>query len=216
MNLKTVISLLLILLGTVAQAQEQDIEKIEIDVSAQANLYFKEVRDTSLVPGGAGIPPIVIDIRGVKMISFEGAEGLVTCFGERENTMFGPDGGAYGEHTDVHELGAISGIKHKSKVMFLCGVILSDFSSLDPPFPAKDYTDKEDYEELYPSFNQPFFIGDGKNKDGTIQRIQVREDATTMYIGFADCLAGPPRNYSNNEGNIKITVVLYRSGMGRN
>ncbi|MCB9044591.1 MAG: hypothetical protein H6550_00495 [Chitinophagales bacterium] len=204
------ISLFMLLSIPDVKAQEE-LEKIDIEVSAQANLYFSQVRDTSIIPGGAGIPPVVIDIRGVKMITFENAEGTVTCFNEREGTYFGADGGAYGEKTDVQELGGLSGIKHNKKVMFLTGVIISDYSLLEPPFPAIDYTEKENYEELYPSFDQPFFIGDGKNKDGATQRILVRREATTLIVGFADCLIGPARNYRNNDGTIKITVVLHRT-----
>lgn len=217
MRLTTYITFCLLLPALISSAQpEEDIERIDIEIDAQANLYYNEILDTSMVIGGAGIPPVVIDIRGVKMIGFEHAEGLVSCFGEHDSTYFGADGGAYGAMTDVHERGAISGIKHKKKTMFVTGVIFSDYSRLEPPLPAEDYTEKENYEELRPLFDRPFFIGDGKTDKGTDQRITVRRDATELYIGFADCLVGPASNYNNNRGKIKMTVVLFRGGMGRN
>lgn len=210
------ITLLVAMLAAIpAPAQDEEIQRIPIEISAQANLYFYEITDTSTVRGGAGIPPVEIDIRGVKMISFEDAEGTVSCFGDFDSTYFGADGGAYGQKTDVGERGALSGIQHKKKVMFVTGVMISEYSRLDPPYPADDYTERENYEELYPPFNQAFFIGDGKNAKGVQQRILVRGDATTLYIGFADCLQGPASNYRDNKGTIKMTVVLYRTGKGR-
>lgn len=204
-----------VLAATPALAQDEEIQRIPIEISAQANLYFHEIMDTSMVPGGAGVLPIEIDIRGVKMIGFEDVEGTVSCFGDYDSTYFGADGGAFGQKTDVTERGALSGIQHSKKVMFVTGVMISEYSRLDPPCPADDYTERENYEELYPPFNQVFFVGDGKNAKGVRQRILVRDDATTLYIGFADCLQGPASNYRDNKGTIKMTVVLYRTGKGR-
>ncbi len=210
------ITMLVAMLATTpALGQDEEIQRIPIEISAQANLYFHEIMDTSIVRGGAGVPPLEIDIRGVKMITFEDAEGTVSCFGDFDSTYFGADGGAYGQKTDIAERGALSGIKHNKKVMFVTGVIISEYSRLDPPYPADDYTEREKYEELYPPFNQAFFVGDGKNAKGAVQRILVRDEATTLYIGFADCLQGPAANYRDNKGTIKMTVVLYRSGKGR-
>lgn len=207
--------LAVILVATPALAQNEEIQRIPIEIPAQANLYFHEIPDTSMVRGGAGVLPVEIDIRGVKMISFEDVEGTVSCFGDYDSTYFGADGGAYGQRTDVAERGALSGIQHKKKVMFVTGVMISEYSRLDPPYPADDYTERENYDELYPPLNQAFFIGDGVNNKGSRQRILVRDEATTLYIGFADCLLGPASNYRDNKGTIKMTVVLYRTGKGR-
>ena len=216
MNPKTFLSALTLLWCATAFAQRDEIERITIEVPAKANLYFHEIVDTSKVRGGAGIPPVAIDIKGVKMIAFEDVEGLVSCFGEYDTTYHGPDGGEYGAKTDVHQMNALSGIKHDKKVMFLSGVLLSDYSYTILPNEADDYTYIENYEEKRPSFNQVFFIGDGKNDRGIQQKIHTSSDATLLYLGFADCLVGPPQNYSNNEGSIKLTVVLYRGNKGRN
>lgn len=216
MDLKTILSLIFISLSTAVNAQPKDVEKIPVEISGMANLYFGEVMDTGKVRGGAGIPPVEIDLRGVKMISFEKAEGKVSCFGEYDSTFYGADGGAYGQKTAISDYGSFSGITHEKKVMFVAGVIVSDYSRLELPLPADDFTDTENWQEFRPSFDQPFFIGDGKTKAGATQTWRVPADATKLYLGFADCLSGPPSNYSNNGGVIKITVVLYRSDMGRN
>jgi hypothetical protein len=210
--------LLIALLYTVpAFAQQKDIEKIPIEVSAKANLYFHEVRDTSIVPGGAGIPPVAIDIRGVKMVTFEDAQGLVTWFEhEGDSAYCDADGSTLG-NTDIGETGPIAGITHKKKIMFLTGVMVSEYSGLEEPFPKMDFTEKEYDTEFDLPFNQTFFIGDGKGKGGATQRFMVRPDATVMYIGFADCFTnGPSRNYRDNKGSIKITVVLHRKAEVRN
>lgn len=197
-------------------AQDSSIKRIEVNISAQANIYFHEIVDTSKVICGAGIPPIEIDITGVTMIAFEDADGQVSCFGEYDSTYFGPDGGAYGAQTKVTARGAISGITHLKRTMFVTGVILSEFSSLEPPLPAEDFTGKEHYKDFRPQFNLPFFIGDGKTDKGINQRILPWKDATVLYLGFADALAGPAQNYCDNKGTIKMTVVLYYSDIGRN
>lgn len=216
MKVQLFFSCLMMVVCTTIYAQPKEVEKITVEIPAQSNVYFHEIPDTSKVRGGAGIPPVAIDVRGVKMISFENAEGLVSCFGEYDSTYFGADGGAFGKKTDIADCGSYSGIKHDKKVMFLTGVMISDYSGLELPLPADDFTNTENKLESFPAFGQTFFIGDGKTADGATQRWLVSKDATTLYLGFADCLSGPPSNYRNNAGTIKITVILYRSDMGRN
>lgn len=214
--MKRLTLLLLCLFCTVAAlAQKDSVVRIPIEVSAQANIYYSEITDTSTVRGGAGIAAIEIDVRGVRMVTFEKAEGKVTAFGEYDSTYFGADGGKYGAKTAVSSYGSFAGISHGTKVMFLAGVLVSEHSRLDLPPDDADYSINDSWVEYVPSFGQPFFIGDGKTKEGATQRWHISKDATVMYIGFADCLSGPPSNYSNNAGSIKVTVILHYADKGK-
>lgn len=198
---------------TAFSQEKEGIVKEDIEVSAQANVYFHEIMDTSMVPGGAGIPPIAIDVRGADYVTFDNVSGEVSCFGERDSTFYGADGGEYGESTSVYpgEYIPLSGINHKTKVMFLTGVFVSAYSGLDPQLPAIDFTEEEEFysDKYIPAQNQVVYIGDGRKEDGTPQLLGVPTGAETLYIGFADCLRGKPSNYSNNAGSIKITVVKH-------
>lgn len=218
MYLKPAIFLLLLPGYVFAQ---KGVEKETIEVSALANVYFHEIRDTSMVPGGAGIPPIAIDVRGFEMITFEGAEGEVSAYKDRDSTYFGADGGFYGEKTSVAfgtGFVALSGIVHREKVMFLVGAFQSELSRIYEPPRTIDFTNKEnyDYRSYCPALNQVFYIGDGIREDGAKQLLIVPRDAEVLYIGFADCLSGPPRHYNDNGGSIKITVVKHPKAEVRN
>lgn len=213
MYLKSIVTLLFFVPLTVFSQENKSIVKEDIEVSALANVYFHEIRDTSMVRGGAGIPPIAIDVKGVEYITFENASGKVSCFKDEDSTYFGADGGSYGEHTGVmpERFCPLSGIEHKKKVMFLTGVFTSQFSGLDPQLPAIDFTEAEGfYSERYiPAQNQVIFIGDGIKEDGTPQVLGVPTGAEVLFIGFADCLHGTPSNYNDNGGSIKITVLKH-------
>lgn len=198
-----------------ALAQKDSVRKIPFEVSAKANVYFGEIADTSKVVRGAGIPPVEIDVRGVKLIFFEKMEGSVSFYGE-DSTYFGADGGNCVVYTGVEACGSFSGIVHTKIATFLTGVIVSDYSRLELPLEAEDFTGKENRIQYVPSFDQPFFIGDGKNDDGAVQRWYIPADATVLYLGFADAAYGPPGHYCDNDGSLKGTIVLHYSDKGRN
>ncbi len=198
-----------------AIAQKDSLVKIPFEVSAKANVYFGEIADTSKIVRGAGIPPVEIDIRGVKLVTFEGVEGLVSFYG-LDSTYFNADGGHCTVYTGVAACGSFSGINHAKIATFLTGVIVSDYSRMELPPDAIDFTDMEHRIEYVPSFDQPFFIGDGKNKTGAVQRWHIPKDATILYLGFADAAYGPPGHYCDNDGSVKGTIVLHYTDKGRN
>ena len=212
MNLNAIfLSLLFALpLSTTAQTEPPPtgIKRIPIELSGKANIYFGEIIDTSRVRGGAGIPPVEIDVRGVKSITFEDADGIVSCIRDREGTYWGADGGEYGPKTEIWVCGAFSGILHDTRVMFVTGVMVSEYSRVEPPPEEQNFTGMENWAEYMSAFDRPFYIGDGKDDKGKTQTLYVPRDATTLILGFADCLAGPPSNYGDNDGTITITVVL--------
>lgn len=198
-----------------ATAQKDSLVKIPIEVPATANVYFGEIADTSKTIRGAGIPPVEIDIRGVKMITFEDIDGSVSFYSQ-PGTYFGADGGRCSVSTGVAACGSFSGIQHADIATFLTGVIVSADSRLELPLEATDFKGMEDRLEYIPSFDQPFFIGDGKNKSGATQRWHIPSQATVLYLGFADAAYGPPGHYCDNDGFIKGTIVLHYTNKGRN
>lgn len=213
--MKYFVLIYLLLCSLPAIAQKDSLVKIPFEVSAKANVYFGEIADTSKTVRGAGIPPVEVDVRGVKLVSFEGIEGRVSFYGQ-DSTYFNADGGKCRVTTGVEPCGSFSGISHAKIATFLTGVIVSDDSRMELPPEAADFTDIENRVEYLPYFDQPFFIGDGKNSMGAVQRWHIPTGATMLYLGFADAAYGPPGHYIDNDGSIKGTIVLHYSDKGRN
>ncbi len=214
MNLKPIVTVAVCFF--ISDAHAQEVIKQDIEVSAKANVYYHEILNKEYVRGGAGEKNITLDVRGIRIVTFENASGEVSCFGDEDSTYYNADGGKYGHNTNVLEVGPLTGIVHREKVMFLTGVFTSEDSRLDTPYPALDYTKLENEPTFEPTLNRVFFIGDGINHEGKTQEFYVPRDAEELHIGFADCLEGPPSNYRDNEGTIKITVVLHPYHKGKN
>lgn len=207
MPLRLSLTLLLLSLGYTTMAQPDTVHQ-HYEVSGTANVYYHAMFNHDKVPGGAGSAPIAVNVKGQKYINVVYTAGTVSCFGAIDSTYFGADGGTYGYSTAISGAGAFSGISHKNRVMFLCGVFASEASGLDEPYDPDDYTGKENEPTYWPALNQVFFIGDGKTDDGTLQTFLVPNEAEVLYIGFADCLSGPPSSYGDNAGTLKITIAL--------
>ncbi len=209
MTLKYPLITLASLLSFSAIAQE-DTTQMHFEVSAQANVYYNYIYDFKKVYGGAGIKPVIIDVRDVKYITIEKATGEVSPFTDSAGTFAGADGGLYKKlKTRVSGLGPLSGIQH-DRVMFLSGVFTSYPSDFDEPYPAFDYTKEDNFPKYWPALNQTFFVGDGKMENGKAQLFFVPSDAETLSLGFADCLEGTPDNYKDNTGQLHITIILHR------
>lgn len=211
MTLRALFTALLFSIGFIANAQD-DIDTVQVSyiVSAQANLFYNAIMNVDNVPGGAGMEPVAVDVRGVKYIKIESTEGEVSPFTDSTGTLAGADGGEYGLKTYVAGAGALSGIQHDTKVMFLCGVFMNYASGLDAAFPATNYTKEDNKPKHWPALNQTFYIGDGRMDNGKQQVFKVPNEAETLYLGFADCLEGDPSNYRDNQGSIKVTLILER------
>ena len=61
-----------------------------------------------------------------------------------------------------------------------------------------------DFGTLRPMIAQPFFIGDGRDADGNIQKFVVPEGATRLYLGVMDGY-----EWGNNTGGFKTIVKEY-------
>src|SRR4028119_579903 len=115
------------------------------------------------------------------------------------------DGRALPSGTNISSYGGISGIQNDA-FGFLVGVFLTDLEPTDPAPLALDFTNNTSFEEISPLLKQTFFIGDGLTGSGSgnIQRFLVPEQATRLFLGFADgaIIQGLPGDYSDNGGSL--------------
>jgi hypothetical protein len=90
--------------------------------------------------------------------------------------------------TNISSYGGISGIRNDNAIGFLVGVFLNDSEPTGSGPSALDFTNNTSFAELSPQLNQTFFIGDGLTGSGlgNIQRFLVPEQATRLFLGFAD------------------------------
>lgn len=189
---------------------------VPLTVDARANIF---AAGQGAVPGGDGfLPPGFALPSGTnRILSFTGVTGLVDCvpiFSPR----FGPDGsnctGSAG--TLILPANGIAGIRHDSRQMFLTGVFLDDTVPADPSPPSLMFVGPgaSTFTELFPDLRQSFFIGDGLlgTGSGAQQLFYVPDDATRLFLGFADAfgfgtpfnnIVGlPPSSYLDNSGTI--------------
>ena len=88
----------------------------------------------------------------------------------------------------------------------LMGVFLSDaLPSLSAAPATLDFSTSQsrDFVSLSPQLRQVFFIGDGRNSRGEIQRFVVPAGATRLYLGIMD-------RYEWNNNNGEFTVTTYQ------
>ena len=138
---------------------------------------------------------------GTRCVTFPSVTGSVSEF--TPNPPFhSPEGNLY-KPTRVDSYEGISGILHQHNSMFLVGVFLTDDPATDPAPELLDFTDNEDFTVLAPRIGQTFLIGDGVGR-----RYEVPEEATRLFLGFADAFdfIGPPGWYGNNGGSLVVTV----------
>jgi hypothetical protein len=74
---------------------------------------------------------------------------------------------------------------------------------------SPSFCENEDYELLEPEIAQVFLIGDGEGRT-----ITVPDDATRLFLGFADAASfvGQPGYYGNNSGAIAVRVMISGEG----
>jgi hypothetical protein len=169
---------------------------------------------------GAGVLPVRVALEALAgpALEFGGPSGGVS--GQvRSHPLAawnGPDGRS-GRTTDVWSLGSVSGIVHENRVMFLAGVFLDEGLEGVPAPVRLDVTTLSEAAVLSPVLGQTFFVGDGRDDAGDVQRFDVPAHATALYLGFVDAYwfgSAPgdsrgalPGSYDDNEGALTVGVT---------
>jgi hypothetical protein len=191
------------------------VKAAQLNISADSNIFGAGKTSAPAPGGGLGgqLPP---------MFNFAAAAGQVLTFsnisGSVEFSAFFPtstngngDGG-YPYGTNIWSYGGISGIRNDNAFAFLVGVFLNDSAPTGTGPLALDFTNNTSFAELAPQLNQTFFIGDGLTGSGlgNIQRFLVPDQATRLFLGFADGAGFQrlPGHYSDNSGSVVANFEL--------
>lgn len=186
---------------------------VDVEVHGQCNI-FGAGKASAPGPGGGGggVLPILIPIDShplpyVEVTSVTGAVSAGSGF-----PLHGGDGGTSASGTtDVLSWGGISGLIHNNRTLFLTGVFLGPASASDPAPPRLDVTNANSAQTSSPLIAQTFFIGDGYDASNVLQRFNIPNGATRLYLGFVDALdfgfpTSEPGHYGDNWGSLRVTV----------
>ncbi|MBS1772487.1 MAG: hypothetical protein JST82_06495 [Bacteroidetes bacterium] len=191
----------------------QDVTKQQLEIDAKCDVYFNNflIKD-DLVSGGKGIEPVVVDVSGYKMVTFEKTTGIVNFYADKDSCKdCTADGCAGLTNIDGSKCKEMTGIAHSKKKGFLVGVFISTSVFETEPAHAINFTDKDNYITWGPDLGQVFYIGDGHTDKGETQKILIPADADKLYLGFADAFVGIPGRYKDNTGKLNTTIVLHKA-----
>jgi hypothetical protein len=200
-----------------------------ITVSSQANIFGAGITDLpDPAGGGGGVAPVCVLLPvGVMAVVVKRANGSASFTplgaptvqfhkcqsGQEISFESGPDGSTGGCPGDrpggaIDAAVVVSGITSTDRVAYLAGVFLPPRAPSGPPPPSLDFDGNHNFGSLRPLIAQVFFIGDGRDSRGTLQRFRVPDGATRLYLGIADAFGfnGPPGYYGDNAGSFEIRL----------
>jgi hypothetical protein len=186
------------------------VKAAQLNISGDSNIFGAGKTSAPAPGGGTGgqLPPrFNFAAAAGQVLTFSNISGSVnfSAFSTTSTNGIG-DGRAYLSGTNISSYGGISGIRNDNAIAFLVGVFLNDSEPTGSGPSALDFTNNTSFAELSPLLNQTFFIGDGLTGSGlgNIQRFLVPEQATQLFLGFADGFAvqGLPAYYNDNTGSV--------------
>jgi hypothetical protein len=191
------------------------VKAAQLTISGNSNI-FGAGKTSAPDPGGGlrgQLPPMFNFAAGPgKVLTFSNISGTVNYhWAAPASSTNGIGDGGYLSGTNIWSYGGISGIRNDNAFGFLVGVFLTDLEPTDPAPLALDFTNNTSFEEISPLLNQTFFIGDGLTGSGlgNIQRFLVPNQATRLFLGFADGpgfqglpFQGLPGDYGDNTGSL--------------
>jgi hypothetical protein len=188
----------------------QDSLKKDLEIPATSNVYYNNLKyPRDYYAGGLGTEPVVVEVTGIKVITFENTTGTINLWTSDSNSKSCNADGLKGV-TATDAAKGMTGIRCDSKAGFLAGVFLSNSVTPDDPPGSLDFTGREDYTSWGFECQQVFIIGDGRTEKGEPQRILVPAEADRLLLGFADGGIGMARGYDDNKGSIHTTIVLHK------
>ena len=191
------------------------VKAAQLTISADSNI-FGAGKTSAPAPGGdtgGQLPPLYnFAAAAGQVLTFSNISGSVNISGFSYTSTNGNGDGNYIHGTNIWSYGGISGIRNDNAIGFLVGVFLNDSEPTGSEPSALDFTNNTSFAELSPQLNQTFFIGDGLTGSGlgNIQRFLVPEQATRLFLGFADGFAvqGLPAYYNDNSGSLVANFEL--------
>ena len=210
---KIVNTLAAIALG-LAVTNVNPVKAAQLTISGDSNI-FGAGKTSAPAPGGdtgGQLPPLYnFAAAAGQVLTFSNISGSVNISGFSYTSTNVNGDGNYMHGTNIFSYGGISGIRNDNAFAFLVGVFLNDSAPTGSgPLPL-DFTNNTSFAELEPELNQTFFIGDGLTGSGlgNIQRFLVPEQATRLFLGFADAagVQGVPFQgltgaYIDNSGSV--------------
>jgi Flp pilus assembly protein TadG len=188
---------------------------LQQDVAATANPWLSGMPDGTnanlgnpannpdKAPGNSPRSLNSVPLAAGTALSFDSIVGNANNGPGNKGLMFDPDGNV---SDVVHNF---RGAEHGKGDLYapinsLVGVFLGpgrpDFSA--PPATLDFSTAaSRDFTTLSPQLKQPFFIGDGRNSRGDIQRFIVPSGATRLFLGIMDAY-----EWNNNAGDFTVTI----------
>ena len=186
------------------------VKAAQLTISGDSNIFGAGKTSAPAPGGGFGgqLPPMFDFAAGPgKVLTFSNISGSIYFSGDYAPAFTNGIGdGGSSSGTNISSYGGISGIRNDNAIAFLVGVFLNDSEPTGSGPSALDFTNNTSFAELSPLLNQTFFIGDGLTGSGSgnIQRFLVPEQATRLFLGFADGSGYKelPGYYSDNTGSV--------------
>lgn len=199
-----------------------------VGVPSQANVLAAGYAGSGAFGGGALPTAVSLPPGTGRVLTFAVTGTALSCCGAPGR--HDADGGT-NLQTFISSTSAISGVRHHSRNIFLLGAFLSDDAPAGAAPPALAYHEPADggsaptgalstrAGSYAPLLRQAFFIGEGRGAATEVQRFQVPEGATRLFLGFADGLnlgapgmgtpsPATPCCYGDNVGALNVTVTL--------
>ena len=186
------------------------VKAAELTISGNSNIFGAGKTSAPAPGGGTGgqLPPLYnFAAAAGQVLTFSKFKGSVNFSGSPVTSTDGiGDGRAFLAGTNISSEGGISGIRNDNAIAFLVGVFLNDSAPTGSGPLALDFTNNTSFAQLSPQLNQTFFIGDGLTGSGlgNIQSFLVPEQATRLFLGFADGfnVQGAPGYYNDDTGSL--------------
>jgi hypothetical protein len=184
------------------------------NLQATANLYGAgKTNPPAPAGGGAGILPVIIPVTNLvdETLMIHSVTGTIYFGSYSSDIIPNPDGtGSHWGDTDLLSYEGISGIVCPKRVGFIAGVFLDDSVPSNPAPDRLAYTNDWSFDlpDYWPALRQSFYVGDGRNFFGTLQRFHAPTGSTRLALGFMDgyLAHGNPGEYGDNRQALTLSV----------